>query len=461
MMRALERFYRVLLYLYPASFRNEYGRALTATFVARLRDMSGPARPLLGALAAVGDVVPNAIAAHWEILRHDVRYAGRSLRASPGFTLTAILVIALGVGANTAAFSLADFVLLRPLPFHEPDRLVDLWESTPGYPHMEFSPANYRDMKAMTHSFAAMGAYSDRTMNLVGTGEPRHLTVGIMTPHAMPVLGVPPLLGRAITPEDSTNEQVVVLSYGLWQSQFGGDAGIVGRAVRLDGEPYSVIGVMPAAFAFPTREIDAWVPFLLREAFFADRSDNFLSVVARLRPGVTTEQAATDGAVHPAARVCESREPPARAVRASKPRAGGSRGAWRRTRAHRQAARHREHGAGAVRRHCGRGDRRGRGAGARAPGARLASGEWPAVSGPAGTARSRGTRSLDRTDVRSRAGHRRGAEQGARRPSRRSSWRRADAATSRGPRDDRGRRLRRAPRVVGTPHSGGPSDPGD
>jgi MacB-like protein len=290
MMRALERFYRVLLYLYPASFRNEYGRALTATFVARLRDMSGPARPLLGALAAVGDVVPNAIAAHWEILRHDVRYAGRSLRASPGFTLTAILVIALGVGANTAAFSLADFVLLRPLPFHEPDRLVDLWESTPGYPRMEFSPANYRDMKAMTHSFAAMGAYSDRTMNLVGTGEPRHLTVGIMTPHAMPVLGVPPLLGRAITPEDSTNEQVVVLSYGLWQSQFGGDAGIVGRAVRLDGEPYSVIGVMPAAFAFPTREIDAWVPFLLREAFFADRSDNFLSVVALLRPGVTTEQ---------------------------------------------------------------------------------------------------------------------------------------------------------------------------
>ena len=294
MMRGLERFYRALLYLYPASFRNEYGRALTATFVARLRDMSGPVRTLRGALVAVGDVVPNAIAAHWEILRQDVRYAARSLRTSPGFTLTAVLVIALGVGANTAAFSLADFVLLRPFPFHEPDRLVYLWESTPGYPHMEFSPANYRDMKAMTHSFAAMGAYSDRTMNLVGTGEPRHLTVGIMTPHAMPVLGVPPLLGRAITPEDSTNEQVVVLSYGLWQTQFGGDAGIVGKPIRLDGEPYTVIGVMPASFAFPSREIDAWVPFLLREAFFADRSDNFLNVVARLRPGGTTERAAAD-----------------------------------------------------------------------------------------------------------------------------------------------------------------------
>jgi len=293
-MRGLERLYRALLYLYPASFRNEYGRALTATFVARLRDISGPARTLRGVLAAVGDVAPNAIAAHWEILRQDMRYAGRSLRTSVGFTLTAILVIALGVGANAAAFSLADFVLLRPLPFHEPGRLVDVWESTPGYTQMEFSPANYRDMKAMTHSFAAMGAYSDRTMNLAGTGEPRHLTVGIMTPHAMPVLGVPPLLGRAITPDDSTNEQVVVLSYGLWQTQFGEDARIVGKAIRLDGAPYTVIGVMPASFAFPTREIDAWVPLLMREAFFADRSDNFLSVVARLRPGVTAKQAAAD-----------------------------------------------------------------------------------------------------------------------------------------------------------------------
>jgi predicted permease len=294
MTRGLERFYRALLYLYPASFRTEYGRALVATFGARTRDMSGPVRSVRGALAAVADVLPNAIAAHWEILRQDVRYTGRSLRTTPGFTLTAILVIALGVGANTAAFSLADFVLLRPLAFHEPDRLVGLWESTPGYARIEFSPGNYRDMRAMTHSFAGMGAYSDRAMNLVGTGEPRRLTVGIMTPHAMPVLGVPPLVGRAITPEDSTNEQVVVLSYGLWQTQFGGDAGIVGAAIKLDGAPYTVIGVMPASFVFPTRDIEAWIPLLMREAYFADRSDNFLNVVARLRPGATMERASAD-----------------------------------------------------------------------------------------------------------------------------------------------------------------------
>jgi predicted permease len=294
MMSGFERLYRALLYLYPASFRNEYGRALVETYLTRAREVSGPARPVRRAVLAVADVVPNAAAAHWEILRQDLRYACRSLRSTPGFALTAALVIALGVGANTAAFSLADFVLLRPLAFHEPDRLVQLSESTPGYSRMEFSPANYRDVKAMTHSFAGMGAYSDRSMNLVGSGEPRHLTVGIVTPHVFPVLGVPPLAGRAITPDDSTNEQVVVLSYGLWQTQFGADPRIIGSAIKLDGMPYTVIGVMPASFAFPSRDIEAWVPLLLAENFFTNRTDNFLGVVARLRPGVTMESASAD-----------------------------------------------------------------------------------------------------------------------------------------------------------------------
>jgi hypothetical protein len=131
MMPGLERFYRILLYLYPASFRTEYGRALTATFMSRARELSGPLRTVRGATIAIVDVVPNALASHWEILRQDLRYAGRSLRSTPGFALTATLVIGLGVGANTAAFSLADFVLLRPLAFHEPDRLVSLWSRLP------------------------------------------------------------------------------------------------------------------------------------------------------------------------------------------------------------------------------------------------------------------------------------------------------------------------------------------
>jgi putative ABC transport system permease protein len=289
-MRLLERFYRALLYLYPASFRNEYRRELADTFSARTRELSG----VTGAVTAIRDVVPNAVAAHAEILRQDLRYAARSLRTAPGFTLTAVLVIALGVGANTAAFSLADFVLLKPLEFQEPDRLVHLWESTPGYSRMEFSPANYRDVKAASRSFVSIGAYSDRAMSLFYHGEPRRLTVGIVTPHVMPTLGVRPLAGRAISADDSATAEVVVLSYGLWQTQFGGDAQIVGSAIKLDGTQYTVIGVMPRTFAFPDRDIEAWIPLLMTEDFFVDRTDNFLNVVARLRPGATIESASKD-----------------------------------------------------------------------------------------------------------------------------------------------------------------------
>ena len=161
-------FYRLLLHLYPAGFRVEYQRELIHAFSERARSYHGPLAPVQRVAAVVTDIVPNAAAAHWELLRQDVRYAGRSLRRTPGFAVTAILVIALGVGANTAAFSLADFVLLRPLAFPQPDRLVRTWQSTPGYDRMEFSPANYRDVQAMTHSFTGLGAFTDVAMNLVG-----------------------------------------------------------------------------------------------------------------------------------------------------------------------------------------------------------------------------------------------------------------------------------------------------
>jgi predicted permease len=292
MTRHLERFYGALLHLYPSSFRTEYRRDLTETFLAAER--AGPGLTLRTAGAAIADVVPNAVAAHWEILRQDLRYAARSLRRTPGFALTVVLVVALGVGANTAAFSLADFVLLRPLAFPEPDRIVRLWESTPGYSRMEFSPANYRDVKAMTRSFSGMAAYADWAMSLVGSGEPRRIRVGTFTPEVMPLLGVPALAGRTISLEDSTSAEVVVLSYGMWRAQFGGDSRILGSAIKLDDTPYTVIGVMPASFAFPDRQIDAWIPMQFREASFANRTDNFITVVARLRAGVTLDRAAAD-----------------------------------------------------------------------------------------------------------------------------------------------------------------------
>ena len=290
------RFYRALLRLYPASFRAEYGEELRYIFAERANELSGPFSLMRILLAALADVIPNAIAAHADVLRQDLVYAARSLRRTPGFALTAVLVIALGVGANTAVFSLADFVLVRPLPYRDADRLVKLWQSGGGFIN-EASPANYRDWKAMTTAFSGMGAYWRRATNLVGAAEPRRLETVRATPELLPLLGVAPLIGRVFTPQDAESGQLVVLSYGLWKSHFGGDPGVIGTSVRLDGAPHTVIGVMPASFQFPSRSVEAWTPLVLREEDFADRTDTYLEVVARLRPGVSAGQASQELAV--------------------------------------------------------------------------------------------------------------------------------------------------------------------
>lgn len=288
------RFYRALLHLYPRGFRAEYGHELCATFAERARELHGPLAPLYLAVAAVGDVVPNALAVHWDTLHRDARFAARSLRRTPGFAITAILLVALGVGANTAAFSLADFVLLRPLPFPEPDRIVKLWQRTGGYGRNQLSPANYRDWKAMARSVETMGAYATRPLNLVGTAEPRRLETVSMTPEVFRILGARAFAGRPFAPDDSTDARVVVLSHALWQTQFGGDPRVVGSVVRLDGAPFTVIGVMPPSFRFPDRQTDAWTPLFLHESDFVDRNDNYLDAIARLRDGVSLEQARRD-----------------------------------------------------------------------------------------------------------------------------------------------------------------------
>ncbi|MFP5284405.1 MAG: ABC transporter permease [Thermoanaerobaculia bacterium] len=287
------RFYRALLRLYPSFFRLEYRDELCYAFAERAGELSGPFASLKILLAALADVVPNAIAVHWDVLRQDVRYAARALRRTPGFALTAVMVVALGVGANTAVFSVADFVFVRPLPYADADRLVKLWQGSQAG-RSEASPANYRDWKAMSSSLSGMGAYWIRAANLVGAGDPRRLETVQATPDVLPLLGVPPLLGRVFTARD---EQVALLSYGFWQSQFAGDRGVIGTIVRLDGVPHTVIGVMPAQFQFPNRSIEAWTPLVLREDDFTDRNNTYLEVLARLRRGVSLEQARRELAV--------------------------------------------------------------------------------------------------------------------------------------------------------------------
>jgi predicted permease len=223
----------------------------------------------------------------------DLRYAVRTLTRSRGFSLTVILVTALGVGANTAAFSVADFVLFRPLPFPDPGSLVRICEGPRtggGWGCMnQVSPANYRDFKEMSASFAEMGAYANDAVNLVGGGEPRRLAIARLNVEVLPLLGVSPALGRVFEASDS-GANVAVLGYGLWHSQFGGSASVLGQKISLNGDPYTVIGVMPRTFYFPARETQLWTLLTFREENFANRTNNFTEGVARLKPGVPFER---------------------------------------------------------------------------------------------------------------------------------------------------------------------------
>jgi putative ABC transport system permease protein len=285
--------YRALLRLYPASFRIEYGDEMTSVFAQAWADASAFGKFGL-MLRAIAEEVMNAAAVHWSILIQDLRYTARTLNRARGFAFTAILVTALGVGANTAAFSVADFVLLRPLPFPEPESLARLCEGPReggGWGcNNQLSPANYRDFKAMSRSFENMGAFTDQTMNLVGVGEPRRLSITRLTPEVLPVLGVEPALGRWFEP-NSADDRAVIVSHGLWQSQFAGDSAVIGRNVQLNGSAFTVIGVMPAGFYFPTRQTQMWMTLTFRNENFENRANNYIEAVCRLEKGVAFEQA--------------------------------------------------------------------------------------------------------------------------------------------------------------------------
>jgi predicted permease len=280
------RFYHALLRLYPASFRAEYGSELAAVFARTHGGSSGIGQ----AIAAIVDVVPNALAVHWEILRNDLRYSARGMRRAPGFAITAVLVVALGVGANTAAFSLADHVLMRALPFPEPGRLVKMNGQN------DVSPAVARDWKAMTKAFESVSTYNYLSANLTGADEPQRVDGARVAFDLMSVLGAGPMIGRGFTAEDDQPGAApsIVLSYGLWQAYFGADPGIVGRTVNLDGTLHVVLGVMPRTFNFPNRRIQFWKPFQFDPGSYEDRDDSWIHVIGRMRPGVTLAQARAD-----------------------------------------------------------------------------------------------------------------------------------------------------------------------
>ncbi len=188
-------------------------------------------------------------------LLQDLRYGWRTLAKNPGFTIVALLTLALGIGANTAIFSVVNTVLIRNLPFSEPDRLVIIYEDASkfGFPRNTPSPANYQDWKALKNTFSDIAATADTTANLTGRGEPEKLQGRRATYNLFSVLGVEPALGRTFTAaEDQPGDhRVVVIGQGLWKRRFGADRKLIGHTIELDGKATTVIGVMPAEFRLP------------------------------------------------------------------------------------------------------------------------------------------------------------------------------------------------------------------
>jgi len=287
------RLYKALLHLYPSSFRKEYEEELVHIFRERRMQMHNPVSIAGLWLSGFVDVVLNAAGAHWEILRQDLRYTTRTLLRAPVFTLTAIIVTGLGIGASTAAFSVTDRVLVRPLPFPNSDRLVQLWQRNPEFARFELSPPNFYDWRRLSTSFEALSAYTQAAWNFIGEGNPQRLEGTVVTPAFFKTLDVQPLLGRTFTEQDGIEggAGTVVLSYEMWQSVFGGRSDVLSKTIHLDNSSYAVIGVMPMDFFFPARGGQLWKPLVLGDPP-KDARDNYnLNGIGKLKPGVTIENA--------------------------------------------------------------------------------------------------------------------------------------------------------------------------
>ena len=234
-----------------------------------------------------------------ETLCRDFLYAARTLRQHPAFTLLVVITLALGIGANTVIFSALNAVVIEPLPYHDPDRLVRLWESNAGQGRLEnpVSVPDFQDWQKQQTVFEQLAASELTTFNLTGNGEPQRIPALRITANLTLTLGVAPLLGRGFLTDEETSgrNRVALMSYALWQRGFGGDASVVNRTIQLNGESYTVVGIMPHEFQFMGREL--WVPLVLdpsKDPWRADRANRNLSVFGRLKPGVTFNRAVSE-----------------------------------------------------------------------------------------------------------------------------------------------------------------------
>ena len=285
-----DRFYRLLLLLCPGEFRDEYGSEMARLFRDRCR-REGTLRVLLEALP---DLAIAAVREHMETLWKDLRYCVRLMRKSPGFVAVAVTTIGLGIGANTAIFSIVNAVMLRPLPYSDPERLVGIWGIPPSRAGQSFlSPASFLDCKNQGHVLEQTEGLEYETVNLIASAEPVRVGGARVSAGIFSLLGVPPLLGRTFLAEDDRDgaAPVAMLSYRLWQQQFGSDPQAVGRSVTLNGRVHTVIGITPPILQYPLNGPEVWTPLAMSAKESQVRHTSNFQVFARLKPGVSAAQA--------------------------------------------------------------------------------------------------------------------------------------------------------------------------
>ena len=305
-------FFRALLRLYPAAFRRTYAEDMQRLFLERLQEQRGPVRRLAFWTRTAANVIGTGIAERWAgrcAVRsgtrdaegglmfgwlQDARYAVRLLRRQRSFSMFVILTLAIGIGANSAVFSVVNGVLLKPLPFEGSDRLVAIWgrfdpESGFDFPQFVLSNPEYMDYRDHSRALSEMAAFATRSIT-IGTsgGDPERVPSAAVTSSFFPLLRIQPALGRAFTAEEDrpSGAAVAVVSHGFWQTRFGADPSVIGRLVAMNGVPTQVIGVMPPTFAYPRPDTQIWTPLRIDRANPGDRQSHGTRALGRLAPGV-------------------------------------------------------------------------------------------------------------------------------------------------------------------------------
>jgi putative ABC transport system permease protein len=296
-----DRWFRRLLRILPLDFRADYGREMEQVFREQRREAAGRGgmsvlRVWIETATALFAIGPRE---HLAQLRQDVRYALRGMRANPGFVAVAVLTLALGIGVNTAIFSIAYAVTLRPLPYHEPDRLVAVWNKWDGRPAATLSDPEYLDYSERSRALS-VAATSGSAMNISGDGgDAERVSGAVVTANTFDVLGVRPVMGRAFRADEERDEgaRVVIITYGLWQRRFNGDPLVVGKTLHVDGEVCEIVGVAPRGFLLPFEfggesRVQILEPLGLdRAAARNKRGGHYLQSFARLNPGATLAEA--------------------------------------------------------------------------------------------------------------------------------------------------------------------------